>query len=234
MGFPQKATSTSQPIMSLKTVAIRVYIRSLTRVVFPLPLATESAAVSTSEANAPLMNLDCQRSTSVSVGHPSATLVALETRKWLFSRVMLRWSMQINVKAAALGVHSLDYQSVVSLHVFHRSFLCISWCSILPCGLGIHRNTVLNRIKRGELEVERVREHNRDRVYVLLDTTETQPDVPALAVALERIRGLEELVDQMRGTVDFERERYASLLNDIKNGSLALPAPSRPWWRVWG
>ena len=103
--------------------------------------------------------------------------------------------------------------------------------------LGIHRNTVLNRIKRGELEVERVREHNRDRVYVLLDTmdtTEAQSDVPALAVALERIRGLEELVDQMRGTVDFERERYASLLNDIKNGSLALPAPSRPWWRVWG
>ena len=103
--------------------------------------------------------------------------------------------------------------------------------------LGIHRNTVMNRIKRGELEVERVREHNRDRVYVLLDTmdtTATQPDTPALDVALERIRGLEDLVDQMRGTVDFERERYASLLNDIKTGALALPAPRRSWWRFWG
>ena len=107
--------------------------------------------------------------------------------------------------------------------------------------LGIHRNTVMNRIRRGQLDVERVSENGRTRTFVLLEELPEDPaPVPnghvdqELVAAIERIRGLEELVDQLRSTVDFERERYAALLNDIKTGALALPAPkSRSWWRLW-
>ena len=100
--------------------------------------------------------------------------------------------------------------------------------------LGISTRTLDRRIRSGEIEREATGER---RVYVLLDSVETvSPNghAPAdLGVAHERIRGLEGLVGQLRGTVDFERERYASLLNDIKNGSLALPPPRRSWRKFW-
>ena len=100
--------------------------------------------------------------------------------------------------------------------------------------LGISTRTLDRRIRSGEIERETT---GARRVYVLLDTVETvSPNghSPAdLDVAQERIRGLEELVDQMRSTVDFERERYAGLLSDIKTGALALPTPRhRPWWKL--
>ena len=127
--------------------------------------------------------------------------------------------------------------------------------------LDVHRNTVMNRIRRGHLQVERVTEGGRERTYVLLDEIpdsrngnhevshflqtpgERELELEAqlvasqheLELAQERNRGLENLVDNLKDQVVIERERYSEIYADIKSGALALPAPkSRPWWRFWG
>ena len=126
--------------------------------------------------------------------------------------------------------------------------------------LDVHRNTVMNRIRRGQLQVERVTEGGRERTYVLLDDLpdrhngnheaapfmqppgdrelELEAQLVArqheLELAQERNRGLENLVENLRDQVVIERERYAEIYADVKSGALALPAPkSRPWWRFW-
>ena len=43
---------------------------------------------------------------------------------------------------------------------------------------------------------------------------------PALAVAQERIRGLEEQVALLQGQLEAERERYTGLLDDVKGGQI--------------
>ena len=126
--------------------------------------------------------------------------------------------------------------------------------------LDVHRNTVMNRIRRGQLQVERVTEGGRERTYVLLDDfseqrngdMDTSPLLQSsgereleleaqlvasqheLELAKERNRGLENLIENLRDQVVIERERYAEIYADVKSGALALPAPkSRPWWRFW-
>ena len=127
--------------------------------------------------------------------------------------------------------------------------------------LDVHRNTVMNRIRRGQLQSERVTEGGRERTYVLLDDLpdrhngnheaatfkqsagERELELEAqlvasqheLELAQERNRGLENLVDNLKDQVVIERERYSEIYADVKSGALALPAPkSRPWWRFWG
>ncbi len=127
--------------------------------------------------------------------------------------------------------------------------------------LDVHRNTVMNRIRRGQLQAERVTEGGRERTYVLLDDLPEKPSTDMesstllqstgqrerdleeqllasqheLELTRERNRGLENLIENLRDQVLIERERYSEIYADVKSGALALPAPkSRPWWRFWG
>ena len=118
--------------------------------------------------------------------------------------------------------------------------------------LDIHRNTVMNRIRRGQLDVERVTEGGRERTYVLLDNSPERlnghhqagpiPDSSGareleleaqlldsqheLELAEERNRGLEELVEHLKEQVVIERARYSEVYAGLKSGALALSAPS--------
>ena len=103
--------------------------------------------------------------------------------------------------------------------------------------LGVSLSTLDRRITEGQLEVERVQQGLVNRVFVLLpgDTSEERQDPETeLAVAQERIRGLEELVALEREW----RETAETRLHEVLR---ALPAPSptpepetrRPWWKLW-
>ena len=103
--------------------------------------------------------------------------------------------------------------------------------------LGVSLSTLDRRIAEGQLGVERVQQGQVHRVYVLLpgDTPEDEPNPEsALAVAQERIRGLEELVALEREW----RETAETRLHEMLRG-LPAPAPSaepetrRPWWKLW-
>ncbi len=57
----------------------------------------------------------------------------------------------------------------------------------------------------------------------------------ALAVAEERIRGLEEQVNFLHGQLRLEQERNCQLVEDLK-AVLCLAATKgeqHPWWRFW-
>ena len=60
----------------------------------------------------------------------------------------------------------------------------------------------------------------------------TPPDKVSLAVTRERVRGLEEMVEQLKE----ERDRYADLLEDLRTRRLVVGETERqrPWWRFWG
>ena len=60
----------------------------------------------------------------------------------------------------------------------------------------------------------------------------TPPDKVSLAVAQERVRGLEEMVAQLKA----ERDRYASPLDDLRTRRLVVEGTrqQRPWWRFRG
>ncbi len=60
----------------------------------------------------------------------------------------------------------------------------------------------------------------------------TPPDKVSLAVTRERVRGLEEMVEQLKA----ERDRYAGLLEDLRTRRLVVEGTERqrPWWRFWG
>lgn len=61
------------------------------------------------------------------------------------------------------------------------------------------------------------------------------PDNVSLAVAQERVRGLEDMVEVLNGQLKVERERYNELINNLSTGRpLVLRAErQRPWWRFW-
>ena len=83
--------------------------------------------------------------------------------------------------------------------------------------LAMSLSTLDRRIASGEIEVRREPRGRRHRVYVMLDDDppqETGDDAgcePALAVAQERIRGLDEQVALLQSQLALERERNAGL-----------------------
>ena len=101
--------------------------------------------------------------------------------------------------------------------------------------LEVSLSTLNRRIMAGEVPTQREPCGRRHRVYVMLDDEPPQHegnvasgDV-ALAVAYERIRGLEEQLDFLQEQLELEQHRNADLVDDLK--ALASPEQGRPWWR---
>ena len=68
-------------------------------------------------------------------------------------------------------------------------------------------------------------------MYVMLDDDPpgaVEAPQSELAVARERIRGLEEQVEFLQGQLELERQRNAGLPSGRQERE-----PTRPWWRVW-
>ena len=104
-------------------------------------------------------------------------------------------------------------------------------------------------IAAGEVQVEREKHGKRHRVYVVLNAAmpDTAGDAAdggsarsnasgdsALALAEERVRHLEDLVDYLKAQLDLEQHRNAELVADLRSGRLVLPAAQgHAWWRFW-
>ena len=104
--------------------------------------------------------------------------------------------------------------------------------------LSVSLSTLGRRIASGGLVTRREPLGRRHRVYVVLDDDPPKNDAAAesaLAVAQERIRGLEEQVAFLQGQLEAERERYAGLLDDVKAGKFPVLVQERrrSWWRLW-
>ena len=88
--------------------------------------------------------------------------------------------------------------------------------------LGVSLSTLDRRIASDEIPTKRELHGRRHRVYVLLPdgVNEGRDDdaraATALAVAHERIRGLEEQVAHLREQLEFEQQRSANLLEDLR------------------
>ena len=102
--------------------------------------------------------------------------------------------------------------------------------------LGVSLSTLDRRIAAGELLTQREPRGQRHRVYVVVgdDVSEGCDDAvraaTALAVAHERIRGLEEQVTLLRELLGIEQRRSAELLEDLSS----TRTQDRPqWWRLW-
>ena len=98
-------------------------------------------------------------------------------------------------------------------------------------------STLNRRIASGELPVRREPRGRRHRVYVMLDDDppgNVEAADSALAVAQERIRGLEEQVDLLQGQLEWERQRNAGLVNELKVERFSMTQGRRgSWWRFW-
>ena len=98
--------------------------------------------------------------------------------------------------------------------------------------LSMSLSTLDRRIASGEVPTKREPRGRRHRVYVMLDD-----DLPSavgtpkseLAVAQERIRGLEEQVATLQEQLEREQKRNAELVNELKS---ARERPG-PWLRFW-
>ena len=102
--------------------------------------------------------------------------------------------------------------------------------------LGVSLSTLDRRIAEGQLAVERVQQGQVHRVYVLLpgDTPEDEPNPEsALAVAQERIRGLEELVALEREWRETAETRLHEMLRGLPAPAAPTQSGKRPWWKVW-
>ncbi len=86
--------------------------------------------------------------------------------------------------------------------------------------LGLSLSTLDRRIASGKLQARRKLHGRRYRVYVMLDGDLPGKDVDsgvvALAVAQERIRGLETQVELLQCQLEQERRRNAELANKLK------------------
>ncbi len=101
--------------------------------------------------------------------------------------------------------------------------------------LGLSLSTLDRRIAAGDLKTKREPHGRRHRVYVVLD--DEPPDNAngdgsgdtALAVAQERIRGLEGQMEILREQLDCERQRNADLANELR----AAQDRRYSGWRFW-
>ena len=113
--------------------------------------------------------------------------------------------------------------------------------------MGMSLSTLDRRISAGQLMVRRDARGQRHRVYVVVEddvcetngTNNASTDMGSgntqLAVARERIRGLEAQVELLREQLGREQNRNAELFNQLKEGILTIPSagPRRAWWRFW-
>ena len=98
--------------------------------------------------------------------------------------------------------------------------------------LSLSLSTLNRRIAAGEVAVRREPRGRRHRVYVMLDDDPPQNGKvadSALAVARERIRGLEDRVELLQKQLELERQRNSELVNQLKAAQGRCP----PWWRFW-
>ena len=91
--------------------------------------------------------------------------------------------------------------------------------------LRVSLSTLNRRIAAAEFRTKREPRGRLHRVYVMLD--DDLPNTPEasqseLAVAQERIRGLEEQLER-------ERQRNAELVNELNSAQQRRG----PWWRFW-
>ena len=86
--------------------------------------------------------------------------------------------------------------------------------------MAVSLSTLDRRIASGELPVRREPHGSRHRVYVLLDDEPQQQEDDGasceseLAVARERVRGLEERAAFLQGQLELEQGRNAALVSD--------------------
>ena len=122
--------------------------------------------------------------------------------------------------------------------------------------LKVSLSTLDRWIASGNVQIRKEPRGRRHRVYVVMEDggadgerisvsnahggEETVPegqlsDKVSLAVAQERIRGLEELVAMLREQLRVEQDRYAGLLEDLRADRLVVRGTERQqaWWRLW-
>ena len=103
--------------------------------------------------------------------------------------------------------------------------------------LAVSLSTLDRRIASGELPTKREPRGRRHRVYVMLDddlpsTGETPQS--ELALAQERIRGLEKQVAFLQKQLESERQRNSELVEESRTGQTSSRQDRRrPWWRPW-
>ncbi len=106
--------------------------------------------------------------------------------------------------------------------------------------LGLSLSTLDRRITAGELQSKREPHGKRHRVYMVLDDDppskgdDVESGDTALAVAQERIRGLEGRVALLQEQLEQERRRNAELVNNLPAGGFAPKRTKRRlrwWWR---
>ena len=98
--------------------------------------------------------------------------------------------------------------------------------------LRLSLSTLNRRIAAGEVPVRREPRGRRHRVYVMLDDDPPKNGEAAdtaLAVARERIRGLEAQVQLLQEQLDQEQQRNAGLVNKREP---SFAAGVRSWWRL--
>ncbi len=103
--------------------------------------------------------------------------------------------------------------------------------------LKLSLSTLNRRIAAGEVPVRREPRGRRHWVYVMLDDDPPgngEATDPALAMARERIRGLEGQVDLLQGQLEMERQRDAELVDELNAAQTAMAQGRRgSWWRFW-
>ena len=113
--------------------------------------------------------------------------------------------------------------------------------------LGVSLSTLDRRIAAGMLMVRRETHGQRHRVYVVMDDDRVEVNGVSnslsdagigdshLVVARERIRGLEELVEFLKGELRTAQERTAELLAGLSADREISKTRRRryKWWRFW-
>lgn len=98
--------------------------------------------------------------------------------------------------------------------------------------LRLSLSTLNRRIAAGEVPVRREPRGRRHPVYVMLDGDPPGNGVaaePALAMAQERILGLEGQVESLQGQLEMERQINGELAGELKTAQ----ERRGPWWRFW-
>ena len=99
-------------------------------------------------------------------------------------------------------------------------------------------STLDRGVASGEVRTRQEPHGRRHRVYVVLDEdppgndNSAESGNTALAVAQERIGGLEAQVALLQEQLEQERHRNAELVNNVKAGMHPCDR-YRPWWRLW-